>query len=127
MKKRIAVIVLVLASASFFAMAQATNALVVTVPFPFYVSGKLLPAGSYKIHASATLNEITVANDNGKDNALAAVLTRISTTTEDNTSVVFDVAGSDHYLSEIYIQGEDGFLIKGYAEKHTHMRVKGKR
>ncbi len=127
MKKRMAVIVLVLISTAFFAMAQVSNALVVTVPFPFYVSGKLLPAGSYKIHANATLNELTVANDNGKDNAMAGVITRISTTTEDNSSVVFDVAGNDHYLSEIYIQGEDGFLIKGYGEKHTHMRVKSKK
>ncbi len=125
MSTKIAVVLLVLVSTAFFAVAQVHNPVVAAVPFPFYVGSKLLPAGSYKIQTTGDM--VTVADDNGKDSALAQVITRISSSTEDQDSVVFDVAGNDHYLSEIYIQGEDGYLIKSSAEKHTHIRIKGKK
>ncbi len=127
MKTRMAAVLLVLLSTAFFAMAQNPTSLIVSVPFPFYVTGKLLPAGSYRIEPSANLGEITVSSSEGKGGAMAAVITRLSSSSEDKDSVVFDVTGNDHYLSEIYIQGEDGFLVKGSSEKHTHMRVKAKK
>ena len=126
MKTRMTAVLLVLISGAFFAVAQVPDTLVVAVPFPFYVNGKLLPAGSYKIRDSVGQAEITVSNENGKDGALAGVITRLSSSAEDRDSVVFDVTGNDRYLSEIYIKGEDGFLIKGAPEKHTHTRIQGK-
>ena len=127
MKTRIAAVLLVLFSTAFLAVAQNPATLVLAVPFPFYVSGKLLPAGSYRIQASANQNEITVSNGNGKESVMAIVTTRLSSSSEDKDSAVFDVSGNDHYLSEIYVQGEDGYLIKGSGERHTHMRVKTKK
>jgi hypothetical protein len=128
MKMKMVVALLVLASTSYFARAQTAGGLAVTVPFPFYVGSTLLPAGPYKILASGDLNQIiNVSNDNGKDGARTEVVTRISASPEDRDSLVFDVAGNDHYLSEIYLQGEDGYQIKGSTAKHTHMRLKAKR
>ncbi len=127
MKRRMAAVLVVLISTAFFAVAQVADTLVATVPFPFYVSGKLLPAGPYMFQATGNLLEITVSNQKTKDRAVASVITRISSSPEDRDSVVFDVAGNDHHLSEIYIQGEDGFLIKALSEKHTHTRVKAKK
>ena len=126
MKTKIAVVLLLLVSSAFFAVAQVSAPLAIVVPFPFYVGNKMLPAGSYKIQTNADLLLVTVSGDNGKDNATAVLITQISTSSEDKNSVVFDVVGNTHYLSEIYIQGEEGLQVKTSTEGHTHVRIKGK-
>ena len=124
MRIRIAVALMVLASIACFAAAQVADTVVADVPFAFHVGKILLPAGTYTLQASSNLMEITVR---GKTSAVAPVITRISTTKEDSSSLVFDVVGNDHILSEIYIAGEDGFLVSTTTEKHTHYRVKVKK
>ncbi len=126
MKTKKVVVLLLAASTSFFAVAQVSAPLEVAVPFPFYVGNKMLPAGSYKIQTNADLLLVTVSSDNGKDNATAVLITQISTSAEDRNSVVFDVVGNTHYLSEIYLQGEEGLQVKASAESHSHVRIKGK-
>jgi hypothetical protein len=88
----------------------------------------MLPAGSYQIQASANLSDpIHITSDTDKQSALIPVITRISTSKEDQDSAAFDVIGNDHHLNEIYLQGEDGYLVKSTTEKHTHSRVQRKK
>ena len=127
MKRRMAVVLVVFFSTALFASAQVAETLIVDVPFPFYVGSKQLPAGSYRIQATNNLEEITVSSINGNQSAYGGVITQISSAVEDKSSVVFDVTGNDHYLSEVYMQGENGYLIKATPSKHTHVRVKGRK
>jgi len=126
MKSKAAAVLLLLAATAIFAVAQISNSVTADIPFQFYVGSKLLPAGVYKIAASANLDEITVKGPSGKDNAMAAVSTRLSTRSDKESNLVFDVAGESHYLAEIYMQGIDGFQIQAAKVKHTHMSVIGK-
>jgi hypothetical protein len=127
MRTKIAVVFLILVSTAFFAVAQTANQLNFAASFPFYVGGKLMPAGSYQIRTGSNLNELIVSSADGKQSSMIGVITRISASGEDRDSVVFDVVGNDHYLSEIYIQGEDGFMVKSTSERHTHTRVQSKK
>ena len=125
MKKYLAAVLLVLVSTAAFAAAQEASAVTANVPFAFLVGTKSFPAGMYEFTASDNLGEIKVLNLKGRDAAIAPVITRLSPKSEDEAAVVFDVAGADHYLSEIYVPGLDGFLVKGSPSKHTHVTVKG--
>ncbi len=132
MKTKMTLVLLVLASTVLFAAAQTqtqpTSALNITTTFSFYVADQVLPPGSYVIKASGTGgNNITVTSSNGRNKYDVEASTRISASAEDRDSVVFDVAGNDHYLSEVYLQGEDGYLIPGSTVKHTHLRIKSKK
>ncbi len=127
MKTGVAAVFLVLVSTACLAVAQAPTALDFTTTFPFYVGSKLMPAGSYKASTSANLEEIRISSTDGKQTALAPVTTRLSPRPTNTDSVVFDVVDKDHYLSEIYIAGEDGYLVRSTPGKHTHATVKGKK
>jgi len=37
------------------------------------------------------------------------------------------VLGNDHYLSEFYPSGLDGFCFKGASANHTHLIIKSKK
>jgi len=52
--------------------------------------------------------------------------TRLSTRGQKGIEVVFDVAGSEHYLSEIFPPDSDGFMVTGAPGEHTHVSAKGK-
>lgn len=124
MKKSLSAMLLVLLAAAPIALAQASYSVNADVPFAFFIGGKSFPAGSYRFKASSNLAEITVSNRNGKEAAMAPVLTRLSPRPENDAAVVFDVAGNDHYLAEIYVPGLDGFQVQGAKGQHTHASVK---
>ncbi|HEX7485084.1 MAG TPA: hypothetical protein VF332_02955 [Vicinamibacterales bacterium] len=42
-----------------------------------------------------------------------------------DTHVTFDKVGSTYYLSEVWLPGEDGYLVYAAKVKHTHQTVKG--
>jgi hypothetical protein len=130
MRTKMVLALLILVSTAFLAAAQTqvSNTLNITTAFPFYVGSTVLPKGSYVIKASGAEDTlITITSTDGKNKYEVEASTRISATPEDKDSVVFDVAGNDHYLSEVYIQGGDGYLIPGSTVKHTHARIKAKK
>jgi hypothetical protein len=127
---KIALALMILASTAFFVAAQTQVPAVVniTTTYPFFVGSTVLHAGSYVIKASgADDNRIIITSKDGKNRYEVQASTRISAGAEDKDSVVFDVAGNDHYLSEVYLQGGDGYLIPGAEVKHTHLRVKAQK
>jgi hypothetical protein len=128
MQKRLYAVALVLMTITAFASAQmSVTKVTVDVPFSFIVSGKTLPAGTYTLSASANLTQISVRGIDNKEAAIAMVTTRISQRSETEGSAVFDVAGNDHYLAEIYMPGIDGFTVPCAPGQHTHAVVKGKK
>ncbi len=124
MKKFFAVAVLTLLATATIAVAQAGNSVVAEVPFPFLVGKVSLPAGTYQFAASANLEDIIITDTTTRKTIIASVITRLSPRSASEAMVVFDVADANHYLSEIYMPGMDGFQVPGSPAQHTHMSVK---
>ena len=128
MKKYAIAGVLMLMMITTFAAAQvSTRAVVADVPFAFIVGGKTLPAGAYRFVPGANLTQMSVIGAKGKEAVMAPVVTRLSPRSPEEAAVVFDVAGSVHYLAEIYLPGIDGFQVPCAPGDHTHVVVKAKK
>ncbi len=124
MKKYLSAVAFVLVVTATFAIAQVGDAVIADVPFSFVVGKTTLPAGTYEFTASGDLDSIRITQKGGKGSAVASVITRLSPRDEKEGSVVFDLAGDAHHLSEIYMPGIDGFQVQGATVKHTHVRIK---
>lgn len=98
------------------------------VDFPFMVGNKTLPAGTYDFIRDDAAQVFRVT-DNGKNEAMAQIETRLATLRPgmtDGAYVVFDKIGEKNILSEIWIPGEDGYAITITKGKHEHRIVKAK-
>jgi hypothetical protein len=105
------------------------QSLKLTVDFPFMVEGKALPAGSYDFVRDETATAFRVT-DGGKNSFYIPVITRIAGPRNEiprDAYVVFDVVGGKTFLSEIWIPGDDGYLMSTTKEKHEHKTVTVKR
>lgn len=92
------------------------------IDFPFTVEGKALPAGQYSFMRDTEAPVFRVQGE-GKADALATIVTRLSGemhTTPQDAHLVFDVVGGTHILSEIWIPGEDGYMMHVEKGKHEH-------
>lgn len=122
MKKKIFLfLALVLSFAVMSAYGQMMS-LKATIDFPFMVKDKALPAGEYMFvrEPSGMLFKVQGAGDNF---ALAMVVTLISKeihTTPVDAHIVFDKVGDSFILSEIWIPGQDGFLMATTGGTHVH-------
>ncbi len=115
------------------ASAQATTApagsfqpQVIETTFPFEVGGKTVPAGKYEVEQTAP-NLLVFRPASGKGATIEApVLTRLAKPLTPITTpdVVFDKVNDSYFISEVWLPGEDGFLLGGIKEPHTHQRVK---
>jgi len=92
------------------------------IDFPFIVEGKTLPAGTYDFALDDTASVFKVT-DGGKDMAVAQVLTRVAAgmhTSPADGHVVFDKMGEAYTLAEIWIPGQDGYVLAVTKAKHEH-------
>jgi hypothetical protein len=95
------------------------------IPFPFTVSGKVLPAGNYSFVVNNDSRTIAVAGT-GQSSAVELVLNRLAAgihTTSGDAHVVFDKEGNNYFLSEIWIPGLDGFELRTAKEDHQHQII----
>jgi hypothetical protein len=95
------------------------------IPFSFLAGGQSLPAGTYQFLLSANGKQISVRNTKGQERVLVTIVTRLSPRGQKGAEIVFDVAGSEHYLSEVFPPGSDGFMITGAPGEHTHVSATG--
>ncbi len=98
------------------------------IDFPFTVEGKALPAGQYEFVREAQGEAFRVQGE-GKNAAMATIMTRLAGdmhTTPLDAHLVFDVVGGTYLLSEIWLTGEDGYMVLATKAKHEHkvMNVK---
>ncbi len=135
MNRRILVAVILGGIASLIATlpARAYNigdeAVIAKVEFPFAVGEKTLPAGTYKLsHHVSDFPEIEILTPEGKTVALVLAVTRLARRHEADpakSSVVFDKIGDKYFLSEVWLPGLDGFLVRASKEAHEHVVVAG--
>jgi hypothetical protein len=116
--------VLAFAGSTAFAQTAAARTAVVKVDFPFLVKGQEMPAGSYTFQIDN--NEILVRAQGGPgQGAIMPVLTRLGRHDKDaDPELVFDRVGGKYLLSEVWLPGEDGYLLLSTKEQHDH-RVLG--
>jgi hypothetical protein len=82
--------------------AQVVDQINMTVPFQFVVSGKTLPAGTYRVNRVWNDNLEALVITNTENNASATVLpTEVASTAVNKPQVSFETAGGEHFLNKI--------------------------
>jgi len=92
------------------------------IDFPFTVEGKVLPAGQYDFVLEG-MSAVFRVTDGDKNSVLAPFITRLAAemhATPQDAHLVFDKVGDTYLLSEIWIPGEDGYLLLATKGPHTH-------
>jgi hypothetical protein len=92
------------------------------IDFAFSVEGKVLPAGPYEFVRDTDATVFRIKGE-GNNAALATIQTRLAGEmhkTPQDAHLVFDVIGGKYMLSEIWITGEDGYVLQVTKEKHEH-------
>ncbi len=109
-----------------WASGQAADRVRANIPFQFVVEGKTLPAGEYDFIRKTNEAYIQVAAVKKGPTVDVLVITRLSGdihTTSRDAHVVFDKVGDTFYLSELWIAGTDGYLLRATKEKHEHRTI----
>jgi len=107
------------------------------IPFAFQAGGKKFPAGDYRI-AFKGKEQVTLRQEpNGSEVAIAV----LKTLPQPDPPVAgpqlnFDAVGNfepsyteymtDYVLAEVWLPGQDGFLLHVTKGAHSHQSVKGK-
>jgi hypothetical protein len=122
---RVAVAALALAAVLGVAIAQAAP-VSVNIGFAFVAGSKSMPAGKYQIDIKGANGPIVIRGDAKDSEAILSVMTRLGRHDNDQEpELVFDRIGTAVHLSEIWLPGEDGYLLLGTQEKHDHVVVGG--
>jgi hypothetical protein len=121
-------VVLLAGAVRVHAQSPATE-MVAKVGFEFTAGDTTFPAGTYRVTRHATgLGELKIAAVGGTDKGSVAVITRLAremaADQEKRTALVFDVVNGKSYLSEVWMAGQDGFLLRGTPDEHKHVIVK---
>jgi hypothetical protein len=97
---------------------------IIDTTFPFEVGGKVLPAGKYEIDQPT--RELLIFRPEKGPSVEAKIITRLArpSTPLVEPKIVFDKVGDRYYASEVWFPRQDGFLLFGAQQPHTHHSVK---
>lgn len=109
------------------AVGRAQDTALVTIGFPFVAEGKALPAGEYELQLNSDHSAFTLTASPKGTGVFLTTITRLAAPEppSGDTRVVFDKVGEKYYLSEVWLPGDDGYLVYAAKGKHTHQTVKG--
>jgi hypothetical protein len=95
------------------------------IEFAFVAGATAFPAGAYEFEAGGG-KVILRSNDPKGASAVLMVLTRLGRhDTDQGTELVFDKVSDKMVLSEIWIDGQDGYLVLNTPAEHGHRVVGG--
>lgn len=109
--------------------AQTLNGARANIPFPFVVKSATLPAGQYDFLPGDNEQYVEIVPVNKGTTIEAVIMTRLGmpqNSGKENSHLVFDKIGDTYMLSELWIDGMDGFLLHATNTKHAHQNVKVK-
>ena len=107
------------------------------VPFPFQAGGKKFPAGDYRITPKGS-EQIVIRQEPGGSEIAVTVLKTLPPPSPPlaEPQLNFDAVGNfepsyteymtDYLLAEVWLPGQDGFLLHVTKGAHAHQTVKGK-
>jgi hypothetical protein len=94
---------------------------VVKVPFKFEAGDAAHPSGEYTIIQNNNGADTTIELRGGGAQFELQVVTRLAPEGKiDVAKLVFDRTGDRHVLSEVWLPGQDGFLVTATKGEHTH-------
>ncbi len=97
------------------------------IPFQFTAGGKSMPAGEYEGDLRQDGGAIRLINTKTGDSVVLMVQTAIAAQPGSASCLVFDTLGDDHYLSELHLEGQEGYMFKGVSVPHTHTTLRASR
>ena len=106
--------------------AEDPGSLRVNIPFKFYFDTTELGPGEYLISNSTTRSPfITLRAVKETKTHQAVIVTRLAGSGSQPRSpkLVFDTVGENKYISEVWLPGKDGFLVRGTPEEHKHQTL----
>src|SRR5512139_1407071 len=123
----IAAAALVLVAGSRPARAQSLSLSDFKIPFDFVANGKAFTAGQYSLGANLAGEILTLQPLGLKGtSAFLPVEARLGERKQlSEPELIFDKVNGKLYLSELFVPGEDGYLVLSTTVKHTHEAVKG--
>jgi len=127
MRQKVALLVLLALASVTMVSAQAGRLASMNVPFEFTVGDTNLPAGQYFVdRGDPSRNVLKISAKKGSV-VQVPVITRLAQMGKgvESAAFVFDKVGTRRYLSEVWVPGADGFLVRPSADKHTHDIIKG--
>ena len=106
-------------------LAFAQPAQKVSVPFNFTLGNSHLTAGTYYFATTASATRLEVRDSSQKVVSVTSVITRLARSGRATAAarLVFDTVAEERFLSEVWIAGADGFLVRATGEKHEHTLV----
>jgi hypothetical protein len=97
------------------------------IGFSFFAQGKSLPSGKYTVEVTPA-GHVTLRAEKG---GAVAELKPIKVLGQDGNlaepKMVFDTVGSLRFLSEVWLPGQDGYLVGTSTGEHGQQVVKGKK
>jgi hypothetical protein len=107
------------------AVASGQESVSASIPFRFMAAGKTHEPGEYLLRVNTDQQSWTLATAKGTS-TVAVVVTRLAANGNPGSGdrLVFDKVGDTYYLSEVWPQTEDGYLLHVTKERHTHHVVK---
>ena len=109
-------------------ISHAQDVMFITVDFPFAVQGRIVPAGTYVMWLKPDMTGFTLTQTE-----TPAPAETIAFETEKRLApmeppqgeahVVFDQDRGHNFLSEIWLPGQDGWLVYQTQGSRTHRRV----
>jgi hypothetical protein len=109
--------------ASAVAMPEASKQQLVLVPYAFSAGGQALPAGHYQVTAIKDFpSQLQIKNVALGATASVEVITRLAAGSSSDRGIrlVFDRVAGQYFLSEVWVAGQDGFVLCCTPEEHTH-------
>ncbi len=125
---RIAVVLAVALGVLAGSVAYAQDIAIVNVPFKFTVNNKMLDPGKYEVRVNEDMTTVSVTPERGQA-VIAPMLTRLGqlATSSTQATLVFDKVNEQYILSEFWLPGQDGFLLKDTKQPHQHHVLKAEK
>ena len=91
----------------------------VQVPFAFTVGNTTVPAGLYEVNEQSADTLVLESLTSPATHLVLPVITRLSSGRESDARMVFDRVGQASVLSEVWIGGQDGYLVHAASAPHA--------
>lgn len=109
----------ILAAGMSLAMAQSGSAISFAVGFPFKIGDVDCAPGQYRlVYEGKGARHLVVYNLTNNRSHFVRFTTRLSE--REDSGVVFDRIGDSRFLSEVYMNGSDGFQLSVTSAAHSH-------
>ena len=99
----------------------------VNVPFKFNLADKAYPAATYFIRYDGATDTVEFLGNGKNMLARTKVITKLALApgarSDGKVRLVFDQVGEERYLSEVWMPGAEGLLLRATSERHKHETV----